>query len=155
MDDLIAAINKLILITKVNGTLLKTPNNDKSIDVIVPYTYNTASAPFTVYNRRSVAGPYGARLASVSLSVDAVFQANYYWKSKIDSVTPSGVNFVPWDSTVNTFEEVPTGNPFLLRPGSGIAITAYNAVSTNTNDGIMSVSVVSSDLTEDEWNAVK
>ena len=154
ITDLTAAVNKLILITKVNGSLLKNPNNDKDIDVEVPATGYPSASPFVVYNRRAVAGPYGARLASVSYSVDAIFQSNFYWKSKIDGITTPSATFQPWDSTVSTFEEVPTGNPFLLKPGAGIAIYAYNANSSNTSNGIMSVSVVAADLTEDEYEAV-
>jgi hypothetical protein len=145
-DDLIALIEAVR-----SNSDMKIPFVDRSIGNTVPYTYAGQAAPYTVYDF-PIGSDSGARLASVSISVDAIFQANYYWSLFIDGVTgPTGKNYEPFDPTVNTFEAVPASKFYILRPGARVQIKAYNAVSGNTKDGIISVFVAADLLTPAQW----
>lgn len=121
------------------------------ITVTVPHTYNSVSNSFTVFDR-IIAQTYGATLATLSISVDAIFQTNYYWFPGISGVMDSStsLDFQPFDQTVNVFDAVPTAKSFLLPPGASVTIKAYNNVSTNTQDGHVSVYATYSQLTAAE-----
>jgi len=146
----ITNINDLLLSaanTILHNPLLVHPFVDREINVDVPQASTSPNTPFTVYDY-AVGGQYGARLSSVSISVDAIFQANYYWTMFIDGVTgPNGKNFQPFDPTVNTFEAVPTAEFYYLKPQAHVTITAYNQ-SGISNDGHMSVFVSADQMTQ-------
>ena len=130
----------------MNNPTISTPYVDrKPAYQNVPYTSNSLESPFTVYSN-NVAGDNGARLASVSISVDAVFQSGFQNNLFIDGVTGvNGKTFLPFDPTVSTFEQVPQGEFMYLKPGASVLIQAYYTGSGSTN-GSMSVSVVSDQL---------
>jgi hypothetical protein len=143
-DAVIAILAQSIL---GRSTLLH-PTDDPVIDVSVPTTATVAN-PFTVYSK-PVSYGNGALLASVSISTDAIFQANYDWTLNIDGVSgPQGKSQIPFDPTVNTFEAVPSARTFYLKPGAAVTITASNSTGTSST-GIMSVYVVTDQLTEYE-----
>jgi hypothetical protein len=132
------------------NNILGSPSVDREIATSIPSTYNTSTSPFTVYDQ-PVGANYGALLSSVSISVDAIFQANFNWSLFIDGVTgPTGKNYEQWDPTVNTFEAVPTSKAYLLNPQAHVQIKVYNAKSTNSNPGIMSVFVAAGQLSASE-----
>ena len=116
----------------------------------------TAQAPQVIY-QRTVGGPHGAIVRSVSVSVDAVFQTNFYWQSVI-SGTDQGDStpFQPFDPTVNVFDAVPQQGGYRgqqgipVAPGAQIKISAYNHNSGNSTNGIMSVYVVFDQITQPE-----
>lgn len=147
--------NMLIVLShSVRSTDMDVPVIDKKIAVSVPATSTNSSQPFTVY-QNSIGGTYGCRLASVSIAVDAVFQTNFFWADFITGVTQPNPPLGPFDPTVNTFDEVPSGKFFVLKPGASIKITAINNVSTNLTNGIMSVNVVYDLITEGEYNLLQ
>jgi hypothetical protein len=136
--------------TILTSCALGSPYVDRQIANVVPASVKTSTSPFTVYDY-AVGGSCGAVLSSVSISVDAVFQANFYWSMFIDGVTgPTGKEYEPFDPTVNTFEAVPAAKVYLLRPQAHVQIKAYNANGNNNNNAIMSVYVVSGQLLPSE-----
>jgi len=152
LKDEITLLKQIKLIFNTN-TLLRHPMYLVTTAVDVPAS-STLQNPATILNT-SVAGSYGARLASVSIAVDSIFQANYYWKLVVDGVTSPAQPFVPFDPTVNTFDLIPAGTFYLLKPGAGIHFYAYNETGT-TSDGHASI-YVSADLidNQNEYNILQ
>ena len=152
LKDEITLLKQLKTIFNAN-TLLRHPMYIVTTAVDVPAS-STLQNPKTILDT-AIAGSYGARLASVSIAVDAVFQANYYWKLVVDGVTSPTQPFIPFDPTVNTFDLIPSGTFYLLKPGAGIHFYAYNATGT-TNDGHASI-YVSADLidNQNEYNILQ
>jgi len=152
LKDEITLLKQIKLIFNTN-TLLRHPMYLVTTAVDVPAS-STLQNPATILNT-SVAGSYGARLASVSIAVDSIFQANYYWKLVVDGVTSPAQPFVPFDPTVNTFDLIPAGTFYLLKPGAGIHFYAYNETGT-TSDGNASI-YVSADLidNQNEYNILQ
>jgi len=152
LKDEITLLKQIKLIFNTN-TLLRHPMYLVTTAVDVP-AGSTLQSPATILNT-AVAGSYGARLASVSIAVDAIFQANYYWKLVVDGVTSPTQPFIPFDPTVNTFDLIPSGTFYLLKPGAGVHFYAYNATGT-TSDGHASI-YVSADLidNQDEYNILQ
>lgn len=134
------------------GSTLKRPNYLSKIAVSVP-SASTLQEPFTVFDT-PVGGGNGARLSSLSLSIDQTFQNYYYWQLSIDSVTAPNPPFMPFDPNVSVFDIVSAGNFYLLKPGSSIQIKAYNNDASNTADGIISVYVAIDMLTYKEYNSL-
>jgi len=152
LKDEITLLKQIKLIFNTN-TLLRHPMYLVTTAVDVS-ALSTLQSPATLLDT-AVAGSYGARLASVSIAVDAVFQANYYWKLVVDGVTSPTQPFIPFDPTVNTFDLIPSGTFYLLKPGAGIHFYAYNATGT-TSDGHASI-YVSADLidNQNEYNILQ
>ena len=150
LKDTVTYLKQLKTILNTN-TLLRHPMYIITTAVDVPASSNLQN-PFAVLPKTTIAGSYGARLASVSIAVDAVFQANYYWKLIVDGVTNPAAPFVPFDPTVNTFDLIPSGTFYLLKPGAAITLLAYNATGT-TNDGHASI-YISADMidTQEEYD---
>ena len=121
----------------MSNTVMLKPTYLPLIGQSIPAS-SSVSNPYTVLSTQ-LAGSYGARLASVSIAVDSVFQTNFYWRVIVDGVVDPNIPFQPFDPTVNVFDLVPSGTFFLLKPGAGIHIQAYNNNSGNTTNGIMSI----------------
>jgi len=152
LKDEIELLKQIKLIFNTN-TLLRHPMYLVTTAVDVPAS-STLQNPKAILDT-AVAGSYGARLASVSIAVDAVFQANYYWKLVVDGVTSPTQPFIPFDPTVNTFDLIPAGTFYLLKPGAGVHFYAYNATGI-TSDGHASI-YVSADLidNQNEYNILQ
>ena len=152
LKDEITLLKQIKTIFNAN-TLLRHPMYIVTTAVDIPAS-STLQQPTKILDT-SIAGSYGARLASVSIAVDSIFQANYYWKLVIDGVTSPTQPFIPFDPTVNTFDLIPAGTFYLLKPGAGIHLYAYNATGT-TNDGHASI-YVSADLidNQNEYNILQ
>jgi len=152
LKDEITILKQIKTIFNTN-TLLRHPMYIVTTAVDVPAS-STLQNPKTILDT-AIAGSYGARLASVSIAVDAIFQANYYWKLVVDGITSPTQPFIPFDPTVNTFDLIPSGTFYLLKPGAGIHFYAYNATGT-TNDGHASI-YVSADLidNQNEYNILQ
>lgn len=140
--------------TIMNTSTMTQPTQAPQIATVVPYTNNSALNAFTVFSQ-PIAGSYGARLASVSVAVDAVFQSNFKWLLQVASVTSAGISYQSFDPTVNTFEDVPSGTFFLVGPGSTVVIKAFNNNPSNTNNGIMSVNLTYDQLSATQASAIK
>jgi len=152
LKDEIELLKQLKTIFNTN-TMLRHPMYLVTTAVDVPAS-STLQNPKAILDT-AVAGSYGARLASVSIAVDSIFQANYYWKLVVDGVTSPTQPFIPYDPTVNTFDLIPSGTFYLLKPGAGIHFYAYNATGT-TSDGHASI-YVSADLidNQNEYNILQ
>ena len=144
-QDIIAAAQTIL-----HNPVIRNPWFDlESAYQNVSHSNTTPAAPAIIYNY-PVGGQFGAKLASVSVSADSVFQSNFYWAVFIDGVTgPAGKNFKPFDPTVNTYEAVPAAEFYLLKPFAVVQILAYNQGGTSTN-GTLSVSIAADLLTQDE-----
>lgn len=145
-DQLVAAL--------LFSNILTSPRNDPQLAKAAIHTYNSQQTPQTIYGPNTLGGQYGALLASVSLSVDAVFQTNYKWQLIITGVTNPNPPFQSYDPTVNTFDDVPTAKFYYLKPGANLQINVFNSVSTNTTDGIMSIFPVWNQLTQTQYNVI-
>ena len=146
--------NELItanILSRLNTTL-RHPNYIPSIADVVPST-STLQNPFDVFDA-VIGGTYGSRLSGVSLAVDSVFQTNYHWQLQVDGITNPNPSFMPFDPTVNTFDLVPQGEFYLVKPGSGIHIKSYNHNTSNTTDGVISIYIAIDMLNQEESNAL-
>ena len=130
------------------SSILKHPNYIPSIANIASST-STLQNPITLFDT-PIGSNYGAVLASVSLSADTVFQSDYYWQLSVSGITNPNPPFMPFDPTVNTFDLIPAGVFFLLKPGSAVKIKAYNHNTANITDGLLSIYVVVDILTQNE-----
>lgn len=131
----------------LNNSAMSEPVEVPSIANSVPSSA-TKDDPAVVFNE-TISGSYGARLASISVAVDAVFQTNYKWLLSILNTGYPSQTWQSFDPTVNTFEEVPSGKYFIVKAGTTIQIKAYNNTGTSS-DGIMSVYLVYDQLTSSE-----
>lgn len=144
----LSSLEDAIAIALLNSSIMAAPLQDPRQATPVLHTFTSQSSPQAVYPRNTLAGSNGALLASVSISVDAIFQTNYQWQYVIDGVTSPVPPFQDFDPTVNVMDLVPTGKFFYLKPGAGLTINAFNSVSGNSSDGIMSILVTTNQLTQ-------
>jgi hypothetical protein len=128
------------------STEIDQPFIDKKLEVSVPST-STLQSPFNVYGPTTIGGQWGARIATISLAVDAVFQTNYYWRFIISGATGTYNDFGPFDSNINTFDIVPMGKFINVKAGANLTVQAYNQTGT-ANNAIMSVYTVADHLTQ-------
>lgn len=143
------------IIQLLSSGILTNPQNDPALALSALHTYTSQQTPQTIYGPTTIGGQYGALLASISISVDAVFQTNYKWQLIITGVTSPNPPFQDYDPTVNTFDDVPNGKFYYVKPGANVQINVFNSVSTNTTDGIMSVFTVWNALTAAQANVIK
>lgn len=137
------------------SNILTNPQNDPALALTASHSNTTQASPQTIYGPTPIGGQYGALLASVSISVDAIFQTNYKWQLLITGVTSPNPPFQDFDPTVNTFDDVPTAKFYFVKPGANIQINVYNSVSGNTSDGIMSVFPVWNQLTSSQYAVIR
>lgn len=154
INTTLSSFEDVFALTLLQSNILTNPATNPQQATTVSHTYTSQQSPQVVYGPNAIGGNYGALLASVSLSVDAVFQTNYQWQFQVTGVTGPTTPFQDFDPTVNVFDIVPSGKFFYMKPGANIQINAYNATSGNTTDGIMSVYVVWNILTPQQYQII-